>query len=203
MNGQLFAAFLLITILLLLTPGPIVTLVIATSASKGLRAGLVTVAGSSAGNAVLLAAIALGLGFILQNAVPLFELLRWLGAAYLIWLGIQAWRGAGRAATAAPEHRRQFWRGFLVALSNPKTIAFFTAFLPQFVDPALPAGRQLAVMCTVSVALGTLTDSGWAMLAGWGRTWLMQTSRGKLLGRLSGVALIGGGIWLSLARRPA
>jgi homoserine/homoserine lactone efflux protein len=203
MNGQLFAAFLLVTILLLLTPGPIVTLVIATSASKGLRAGLITVAGSSAGNAILLAAIALGLGWILQNAVSAFELLRWVGAAYLIWLGIQAWRGAGRAVPASPEHRVQFWRGFLVALFNPKSIAFFTAFLPQFVDPALPAGRQLAVMCIVSVALGTLTDSGWAVLAGLGRTWLMQSSRSVLLGRLSGLALIGGGIWLSLARRPA
>jgi homoserine/homoserine lactone efflux protein len=203
MNWELFAAFLLITVILLLTPGPIVTLVIATSASKGLRAALVTVAGSSTGNAVLVGAIALGLGYILENAVALFDAMRLIGAAYLIWLGIQAWRGAGRAAPASPELHRQFWRGFLVALSNPKTIAFFTAFLPQFVDPALPAPRQLAVMCAVSVVLGTLTDSGWAVLAGLGRAWLMQTARAKLLGRLSGLALIGGGIWLSLARRPA
>jgi len=203
MNVQLLAAFLLITIILLLTPGPIVTLVVATSASKGLRAGLITVAGSSTGNAILLAAIASGLGFILQNAVTVFEILRFAGAAYLIWLGIQAWRGAGGKVEASPGHRLQFWRGFLVALSNPKTIAFFTAFLPQFIDPSLPAPRQLAVMGVLSVALGTLTDTGWAVLAAFGRTWLMQSSRSALIGRLSGVALIGGGIWLSLARRPA
>src|SRR5579862_4882509 len=98
MNWQLFLGFLAITVLLLLTPGPIVTLVISTGASRGVRAALVTVAGTSAGNAVLLAAIALGLTWVLGHAVHLFELLRWLGAGYLIWLGVQAWRHAGSAS---------------------------------------------------------------------------------------------------------
>src|SRR5450432_2733053 len=202
MNWHLFLGFLAITILLLLTPGPIVMLVISTGATRGVRAALVTVAGTSAGNAVLLAAIALGLGWVLMHAVRLFELLRWIGAVYLIWLGIQAWRGAGRERPAVQGNHVHFWRGFTVALSNPKTIAFFTAFLPQFVDPSLPIARQLAVMCAVSVLLATVTDSGWAILAGLGRVWFMQPARAKLLGRLSGLALIGGGIWLSLARRP-
>jgi threonine/homoserine/homoserine lactone efflux protein len=202
MNWQLFTAFLLITLVLILIPGPIVTLVIATSASKGMRAGLVTVAGTSSGNAVLLAVIALGLSWILNHALYGFEMLRWVGAAYLIWLGIQAWRGAPRGAPLPPNDRVYFWRGFLVALSNPKTIAFFTAFLPQFVDPSLPVAPQLALMCAVSVLLATLSDSGWAILAGLGRIWFMQPARAKLLGRLSGLTLIGGGIWLSLSRRP-
>jgi homoserine/homoserine lactone efflux protein len=202
MNWQLFTAFVLITLVLILIPGPIVTLVIATSASKGMRAGLVTVAGTSSGNAVLLAVIALGLSWILQHALTVFETLRFVGAAYLIWLGIQVWRGAGRRAPMPANQRVYFWRGFLVALSNPKTIAFFTAFLPQFVDPSLPAAPQLALMCAVSVLLATLSDSGWAILAGFGRIWLMQPARAKLLGRLSGLTLIGGGIWLSLSRRP-
>jgi threonine/homoserine/homoserine lactone efflux protein len=202
MNWELFTAFLLITLILMLIPGPIVTLVIATSASKGTRAGLVTVAGTSTGSAVVLTAISVGLSWILNNALTWFEILRWVGAAYLIWLGLQAWRGAGRTEALPPNDRIHFGRGFLVALSNPKTIAFFTAFLPQFVDPGLPAARQLAVMCGVSVLLATVTDSGWAVLAGLGRVWFMQPARAKLLGRLSGLALIGGGVWLSLARRP-
>jgi homoserine/homoserine lactone efflux protein len=90
-----------------------------------------------------------------------------------------------------------------VALSNPKTIAFFTAFLPQFVDPGLPAERQLVVMCASSVLLAAVTDSAWAIAAGLGRAWLMKSSRAKLLGRMSGLTLIGGGLWLSLAHRPA
>ncbi len=202
MNWQLFMAFLLITLVLFLIPGPIVTLVVATSVSKGMRAGLVTVAGTSSGNAVLLAVIALGLSWILQHALTWFEMLRFVGAGYLVWLGIQAWRGAGQGAPAPPNERVYFRRGVLVALSNPKTIAFFTAFLPQFVDPSLPAAPQLALMCGVSVLLGLLSDAGWAILAGLGRAWLMQPARARLLGRLSGLTLIGGGVWLSLARRP-
>src|SRR5215475_9938723 len=202
MNAELFTAFVLITLVLILTPGPIVTLVIATGASQGLRAALTTVAGTTLGNALLLAAIAFGLSWVIRNAAVLFEILRWIGAAYLVWLGIQAWRHAGEAA-APPRGHVHFWRGFVVALSNPKTIAFFTAFLPQFVDSSLPVERQLAVMCAVSVALAAFTDSAWGIAAGLGRMWFMQSSRAKLLGRLSGVALIGGGLWLSLARRPA
>ena len=203
MNWELFAAFLLITTVLIVTPGPIVTLVIATGASQGIRAGLATVAGTSLGNALLLVMIAAGLSWVLKNAVELFELLRWVGAGYLVWLGIQAWRHAGESTVAPPSRRVNFSRGFVVALLNPKTIAFFTAFLPQFVDPSLPATQQLVVMCAVSVLLATVSDSAWAIAAGLGRAWFLAPSRAKWLGRASGTMLIGGGIWLSLARRPA
>ena len=204
MNWELFAAFLVITTVLVITPGPIVTLVIATGAREGMRAALTTVVGTTLGNALLLVAIAFGLSWVVGNAATLFEILRWIGAAYLIWLGIQAWRHAGESGAASlPRGHVHVWRGFAVALSNPKTIAFFTAFLPQFVDPALPVEPQLAVMCAISVVLAAFTDSGWAVAAGLGRAWFMHSWRAKLLGRLSGVALIGGGVWLSLARRPA
>jgi homoserine/homoserine lactone efflux protein len=202
MNWSLFAGFLAITLILILTPGPVVTLVISTAATKGVRAGLITVAGTSTGNAVLLIAIALGLNWVLSHAVYVFELLRWTGAAYLIWLGIQAWRHAGQERSVSTGRHVQFFRGFLVALSNPKTIAFFTAFLPQFVDPTRRAAPQLAIMCAVSVLLAVLSDSCWAIAAGMGRDWFMKPARAKLLGRASGLTLMGGGIWLSLARRP-
>ena len=203
MNWDLFAAFLAITVILFITPGPIVTLVIATGASQGVRAALTTVAGTSLGNTLLLTAIALGLNWVLQNAAELFELLRWVGAAYLIWLGVQAWRHAGTASMAMAGGGVNFSRGLVVALTNPKTIAFFTAFLPQFVDPTLPAATQLTVMCTVSALLGALMDSGWAIASGLGRAWFIKPERARLLNRMSGVVLIGGGIWLSLARRSA
>ena len=181
------------------------TLVIVTGAREGTRAALTAVVGTTLGNAVLLAAIAFGLSWVVRNAVMLFEVLRWIGAAYLIWLGIQAWPHAGETGPTAapPSGHLHVWRGFAVALSNPKSIAFFTAFLPQFVDPALPVEPQLALMCAVSVVLAAFTDSAWAAAAGLGRAWFMHSWRAKLLGRLSGAALIGGGVWLSLARRPA
>jgi threonine/homoserine/homoserine lactone efflux protein len=201
MNAELFTAFVLMTLVLILTPGPIVTLVIVTGAMQGVRAALTTVAGTTLGNVVLLAAIAFGLNWVLKNATALFEVLRWGGAAYLIWLGIQSWRSAGARSKAAASGRHvNFARGVLVALSNPKTIAFFTAFLPQFIDPTLPAGRQLAAMCVVSVLLAAASDSAWAVAAGLGRAWFLKPVRAKLLDRLSGSVLIGGGIWLSLAR---
>jgi homoserine/homoserine lactone efflux protein len=201
MNWDLFAAFLVITAVLIVVPGPIVTLIIATGARQGLRAALVTVAGTSIGNAVLLAMIALGLGWVLQHAEQLFIVLRWVGAAYLIWLGLQAWRHAGAAESVETSGRVNFTRGFLVALSNPKTIAFFTAFLPQFVDPTLPAAPQLLVMCMVTALLAPLSDCVWAVASAAGRAWLMRPAQAKLLARVSGAVLIGGGVWLSLARR--
>jgi threonine/homoserine/homoserine lactone efflux protein len=203
MNWHLFAGFLAITIVLILVPGPIVTLIVSTGATKGVRAALVTVAGTSLGNAALLAAIALGLNWVLLHATYLFELLRWFGAAYLIWLGVRAWRSPGSSVAIAAGNRVHFWRGVLVALSNPKTLAFFTAFLPQFVDPTRPAARQLAVMCAVSVLLAALSDSGWALASGLGRSWFLKPARADFLRRASGLALVGGGTWLLLTRRPA
>jgi threonine/homoserine/homoserine lactone efflux protein len=204
MNPEFFLAFLFMTVVLFLTPGPIVTLIIATGARSGTRAALLTVVGASSGNAVLLACIAFGLTWVLQTSAAVFDLLRLAGAAYLIWLGVQAWRAAGAVSEpAAPGGHVHAWRGFAVAVTNPKTIAFFTAFLPQFLDPSLPVARQLLVMCTVAVLLGGLLDSGWAVAAGFSRAFFVAPARAKLLGRVSGAVLIGGGIWLSLARRPA
>lgn len=203
MNWHLFAEFIAMTIVLLLAPGPIVTLVISTAATRGARAGLITVAGTSTGNALLIGAIALGLSWVLAHAVSVFEALRWVGAAYLVWLGVQAWRHAGAPAPPVASNHVHFRRGVLVALANPKTLAFFSAFLPQFVDPALPAARQLTVMCAVTVLLAAVSDSCWAIASGLGREWVMAPQRARLLGRASGLTLIGGGIWLSLARRPA
>lgn len=93
-------------------------------------------------------------------------------------------------------------RGFVVAITNPKTIAFFTAFLPQFVDPALPVERQLVVMCSVTAVIAGLLDAAWGIAAGYGRAFLMQPRQNAWLARISGLVLIGGGIWLSLQRRP-
>jgi threonine/homoserine/homoserine lactone efflux protein len=118
MNWQLFTAFLLITLVLFLIPGPIVTLVIATTVNKGLRAGLVTVAGTSCGTAVLLAVIAFGLSWILNHALQWFEMLRWVGAVYLIWLGEDFW---SRCRTRRPSHSsRRFCRNSSIRACRPR-----------------------------------------------------------------------------------
>ncbi|HMA57358.1 MAG TPA: LysE family translocator [Pseudolabrys sp.] len=204
MSWHLFSTFLVIAIVLFLTPGPIVTLVVTTGARSGVRAALTTVAGGVTGNAPLLACIAFGLNWILQTSAEIFDFLRWIGAAYLVWLGIMAWRHAGAPDKASgPRGHVHAWRGLVGALTNPKTIAFFTAFLPQFIDPTLPVERQLLVMCVTSVLLGGILDSGWAIAAGLGRAWFMKPARTRLLNRVSGVVLIRGGLWLSLPRRAS
>jgi Putative threonine efflux protein len=114
MNYHLFSAFLLITFVLVIVPGPIVTLVIATGATRGIGAGLLTAAGSTLGNALLLACIALGLNWILKTSSDVFEVMRWVGAAYLVWLGIQSWRHAGGSGEAvSPRGHVYLWRGFV------------------------------------------------------------------------------------------
>ena len=203
MNWHLFSAFLVITVILFLTPGPIVTLVVTTGARRGMPAALLTVAGATTGNALLLVCISFGLSWILKTSSEVFEIMRWAGAAYLVWLGIQAWRNAGQQTEITQPGGHVFaWRGFIVAITNPKSIAFFTAFLPQFVDQSLPVGHQLLVMCAASIVIGGVLDSGWGVLAGYGRAWFLKPKHNRLLDRISGVVLIGGGIWLSLARRP-
>jgi threonine/homoserine/homoserine lactone efflux protein len=201
MNWSLFSAFLLIAAVLYVTPGPVVTLVVTTAARDGVRAGLTAVAGGMVGHAALLSCIAFGLSWILRASAEIFDVVRWVGAAYLVWLGVQAWRRAGMPNKAAPPGGHvHFSRGVIIAVTNPKTIAFFTAFLPQFIDPSLPIQRQLLVMCVTSLLLGGILDSGWAIAAGYGRAMFVKPRHERTLGRLSGLVLIGGGVWLSLMR---
>src|SRR3569623_497506 len=169
MNWQLFSAFFLITTILIIVPGPVVTLVIATGAQRGIRPALATVLGTMAGTAVLLAGIGIGLGRLLKMSSELFEVMRWAGAAYLFYLGIQAWRHAGDPVPKLEPRGHVFaTRGFLVAVTNPKPIAFFTAFLPQIIASTLPVGFQIVVMSVTALLIAAVLDSCWAVAAGLG-----------------------------------
>ncbi|RAI33460.1 LysE family translocator [Rhodoplanes serenus] len=204
LNPDLFVPFLAMVLLLILTPGPVVTLMVSTGARDGARAVLATALGTVFGNTLLIGGVAIGLDVLLSRAVTAFEVIRWVGAVYLIWLGVQAWRRAGQAAAPEPARGKvHLSRGFLVSVSNPKTAAFFTAFLPQFVDPALPSGPQLAVMVAAAVTLAAVLDAGWGLMAGLGRGFFLAPARRVLLDRISGTVLIGGGLWLALSRRAA
>ncbi|HEY6515523.1 MAG TPA: LysE family translocator [Steroidobacteraceae bacterium] len=206
MNPHLFAAYCLAVLILLLIPGPVVTLVVANSLSHGSRSGLATVAGASIGNAILLGATAIGLVAFFRLLSEVFEIVRWVGAAYLIWLGIKAWRShSAEAAAAAPAAARSaravFLQGFLIAITNPKAIFFYIAFLPQFVDPRLPAGPQLLLMIGTMIFMGLLSDSTYALLAARARGWFTVPKRRRLQSRIAGTLLIGVGCGLLAARR--
>ena len=155
--------------------------------------------------AVQLAVVALGMTSFMLLLAGWFEWLRWLGVAYLLWLGVQRWRGGPaepKDGTArAASSRRLFWQGFLVALSNPKVLFFHAAFFPQFLDPAGPIGLQLALLCATFLAIATVLDGGYALLAGRLRGRLAAPSRMRLRDRVTGSLLIGAGLWLAAARR--
>lgn len=205
MNLELYLAFVLATTLLIVVPGPNVTLIVANSLAFGARRALLTVAGTQCAQAIQLAVVALGLTSVLFVLAEWFEWLRWLGVAYLVWLGLQRWRKAGRTAEedAAPpaSSRRLFAQGFLVALSNPKVLFFHAAFFPQFVDPAGPVALQLGVLCVSFFLIALLLDGGYALLAGRLRGWLSAPSRMRACDRVAGTLLIGAGLWLAAARR--
>src|SRR6516164_3079510 len=143
-SPALYAAFVVATATLMLIPGPNVALIVANSLRFGVRAGLLTVAGTSGAMAAQLAAASFGITAIFALLAQAFETLRWLGVAYLLWLAFRAWRAAsddlGETKPMSP--REIFARGFLVSLTNPKTLAFYAAFLPQFLDPGVALGRQ-------------------------------------------------------------
>ena len=199
MNPELYLAFVLASTLLIVVPGPNVTLIVGNSLAHGARPALVTVAGTQVGQMVQLAVVAAGTASLLSLVAAAFEWLRWAGVAYLIWLGVQRWRAAAAAGAGPPPFspRALFWQGFVVAATNPKTLLFYAAFLPQFVDPAGAAGLQLAVMSVTFLAIASVLDSSYALLAGRGRRWLST----RLADRVTGALLVGAGVWLALARR--
>lgn len=206
MNLHLFLAYCFAVAILVLIPGPIVTLVVANSLSHGSRSGLATVAGASIGNAILLCATAVGLVAFFAWLSEIFQIVRWVGAIYLIWLGIRAWRahsaqGMRIAPTGKRSLRALFLQGFLVAITNPKAMVFYIAFLPQFLDSHLPPARQLVVMIGTMIVMALLSDCAYALLAGRARGWFTAPERRRLQSRISATLLIGVGCGLLLARR--
>jgi threonine/homoserine/homoserine lactone efflux protein len=131
-----------------------------------------------------------------------FEALRWIGVAYLVWLGVQQWRAAPTdlAVTRPPARSaRSTWtRGFLVSLTNPKVLLFYAAFFPQFLEVGGPAEAQLLLLAATFLAIAVAVDSGWAVLGGRARGVL--ATRGRLRNRLSGTLMLGAGLGLALAR---
>jgi threonine/homoserine/homoserine lactone efflux protein len=133
-----------------------------------------------------------------------FEWLRWIGVVYLIYLGIREWRVRHDTATQprpTPSARRTFWQGFLVAATNPKVLLFYAAFLPQFVDPALPPEPQLLALSLGFMTIAVTIDSGYALAAGRVRAFVSDPARWRWKHRITGTLLIGAGVGLALARR--
>jgi len=205
MSLQLYIAFVVACITLALLPGPIVTLVIANGLRHGTRAALTNIAGVQAGLAIVIGIVAVGLTSLMATMGYWFDWVRFAGAAYLVWLGIKLIRApvAGIEAEAPPPPRGGFFlQGLLVALSNPKLLVFFGAFIPQFVDMSKDHLPQVILLGVTFMVTAGATDATYALLAGRVRHFF-SARRTRLLSRVSGSFMIGGGIWLALTRaRP-
>lgn len=204
MSPDLYLTFVAASALLIAIPGPNVALIVANSVAHGARYGLMTVAGTASAMVVQLALVVLGASAVLGLLAELFDGLRWLGVAYLVWLGMRIWRSAATDLQATAAEPRAlpaiFIRGFAVSLTNPKTLIFYAAFLPQFVRAdAGDARHQLLVLAGTFLVVAVLLDGTWALLAS--RLRGLLRARARLRNRLTGGLLIGAGIGLAFARK--
>ncbi|MFI9804496.1 LysE family translocator [Streptomyces sp. NPDC052301] len=203
-------AFAALSFLLIVIPGPSVLFVIGRALAHGRRAALTTVVGNTLGAYALVAAVALGVGSVVERSVLVFTALKLAGAAYLVYLGIKAWRQRGslRAAFAesgSPAHGglRTLWEGFAVGIANPKTMVFFAAVLPQFVDRDrghVPV--QMLLLGLVFNVIALASDSLWGLVASAARNWFARSPRRlSAVGGVGGLTMIGLGVTVAATGR--
>lgn len=202
--GANLLAFSLAALVIVLAPGPNVLFTIGRALSLGRAAALITVLGSATGMYLQVIAVALGLGLLLAQSIVALTIVKFAGAAFLVYLGIQAIRHRGDVAREVGEVRRQsilrtYVEGIVVGVTNPKTIVFFLALLPQFTDARSgPIGPQMLLLGAIFIALGIIFDSLYALGAGAARAWFGRSpKRIANLGAIGGVAMIGLGVGLA------
>ncbi len=204
MELELWIAFVAASAVLLAIPGPTVTVVAGHALGSGPRAAWAMVPGVVAGDFVAMTASLLGAGALLAASATLFTALKWVGAAYLIWLGIKLWRSRPNAtldgqAAPAQSQRAIFWNCFVVTALNPKDILFFVAFLPQFIDPTRPALLQFAILEITFLSMVAINIALWSLAAGKLRQRVARADRMRLMNRLGGGFLVSAGLLVTRA----
>jgi threonine/homoserine/homoserine lactone efflux protein len=210
MSLSQFLAFTLLSVVLVVVPGPSVLFTIGRALTVGRREALLTVLGNAVGVYLQVIAVAVGIGVIVERSAAVFTTIKLVGAAYLVFLGVQAVRHrrkvtealAAGVPTVLPS-ARALRDGVVVGLANPKSIVFFVVALPQFTDPA--AGSvplQMLVLGAVFPVIAVLLDSGWALLAATARTWFTRSPRRlELVGGAGGLMMIGLGASIAVTGR--
>lgn len=211
MSIELWLAFLAASAVLLAIPGPTVLLVISYALSHGKRAATATVAGVALGDFTAMTASMLGLGALLATSALLFTALKWVGAAYLIYLGVKLWRAPvaraeapGEAAEADRERPlRIFLHAYAVTALNPKSIIFFVAFLPQFLNHAEPLVLQMTVFEATFLVLAAINATAYGLMASMARKTIRKPRIQRLVNRIGGSLMIGAGFLAVGWRRAA
>ncbi len=208
MSFEVWFAFALASAVMLAIPGPTILLVVSYALSHGRKVAGATVAGVALGDFTAMTASMLGLGALLATSATLFTILKWIGGAYLIWLGVKLWRAPAMAipeegtiaedgavpADAAADARRIFLHAFAVTALNPKSLVFFVAFLPHFVDPAAPLLPQMAILEATFLTLATLNAALYGAAASAARTAIRRPSVQRVVARTGGSLLIAAGL---------
>ncbi|MCL6285317.1 LysE family translocator [Ruegeria sp. 2012CJ41-6] len=209
MSPELWLAFVAASTALLLIPGPTVLLVLSYALSKGRSVAVASASGVALGDLIAMSASLAGLGALVMASATLFSVLKWVGAAYLLWLGYKLLRSAPSEglstvrATGDVTARGVFWHTAAVTALNPKSIAFFIAFVPQFLRPDQMLLPQFAILVATFVALGAINALAYALLADRLRRWVGRPAVVTGLTRAGGVTLMGMGVATALLRRPA
>lgn len=206
MGLDLFLAFIAATLLLCITPGPVVTWLVACGIRGGPSASLIGLAGTTSAIIVHMCLLLAGLTPLLAALGAYMEVLKLIGAAYLIWIGIAAFRAPimdpALPATVLPDSKaRIFRRGFLIGVTNPKPLIFYAAFFPQFINPAEPATPQLLLLAVTFIVVAILSDGTFALAAGRLAPYLKARRAQLVSNRITGTVLIASGAALALARR--
>lgn len=205
MSFDLWLTFVAASTLLLLIPGPTVLLVLSYAISQGKRVAIASASGVAFGDFIAMSLSLAGLGALVLASATLFTVLKWVGALYLVWLGIKLLRSAPSSAMPVTEGgvqaRSVFRHAALVTALNPKSIAFFIAFVPQFITPSAPLLPQFAILILTFVALAALNAFAYALAADRLRGWIGRGSVITGLTRAGGATLIAMGALTAMARR--
>lgn len=204
MELHVYFAFVVATAIMISLPGPSVLLTVAHSISFGWQPALSTVAGATLGIAVQLTVAAIGLTSLLHGVADVFGWIRWGGAAYLVYLGIKQWRGAGEPLaldTLSVSKKNLFVQGLIITIPNPKSLIFIAAFLPQFIDAARPLALQFLIIVPTFLVITFTVTSVWALVAGNVRGFLRNRRVYQSVLRTAGGLMIVAGMGLALARR--
>lgn len=203
-SSSQWAAFLVASFLFIQVPGPSLLFMLGRALTVPLREALLSVVGNAAGLLAQAVLVAVGLGALVTTSATAYSIVKIAGAAYVVWLGVQAIRHRGDARVALesgqrpPERARTaLMTGFVVGVTNPKTVLFFVAFLPQFTSSSAPTAPQIALLGLVFALMELVSDSAWATLAGKARAWLARRPRRlDAAGAAGGVMMIGLGATL-------
>lgn len=205
---HLLIAFTAASLVLLAVPGPTIVMVVSQALAHGHRVAFASVIGVGLGDLAAASLSLLGVGTVLAASATAFTFVKWLGAAYLIWIGIRMWRlpatplTLNKAATGDADRTITVLRdAFLVTLFNPKGIVFFIAFVPQFITPDRAFAPQAAILIVIFVILGMVNAAGYAMLASSARNWIKRPSVLRIATRAGAAFLISAGVASLLVRR--